>query len=33
MSLPELKAILGPKEKLLVRRLKRKLLNHQARQA
>jgi hypothetical protein len=32
MSLPELKAILGPKEKQLVKRLKRKLHNHQARQ-
>ncbi|RYN85789.1 hypothetical protein AA0119_g13117 [Alternaria tenuissima] len=32
MSLPELKAILGPKEKQLVKRLRRKLHNHQTRQ-
>jgi hypothetical protein len=32
MSLPELKAFLGPKEKLLVKRLKMKLHNTQIKQ-
>jgi hypothetical protein len=32
MSLTELKTILGPKEKLLVKRLKMKLHNNQAKQ-
>jgi hypothetical protein len=33
MSLPELKALLGPKEKLLVKHVQRKLRNTQKKQA